>query len=64
MKDEDPVQYNASSVQQAEIVIQDPLCSTILRNIPANKKLPDLDETQKTFTFTKCDQMTRQVEDN
>ena len=53
MKDEDPVQYNASSVQQAEVVIQDPLCSTDLRNFPANKKLPDLDKKQKTFTFTK-----------
>ena len=53
MKNEDPVQYNASSVQQAKVVIQDPLCSTDLRNFPANKKLPDLDKEQKTFTFTK-----------
>ena len=53
MKDEDPVQYNASSVQQAEIVIQYHLCSTVLRNIHANKKLPDLDEKQKSFYLYK-----------
>ena len=53
MKNEDPLQYNASSVQQAEVVIQDPLCSTDLRNFPAKKKLPDLDKKQKTFTFRK-----------
>ena len=53
MKDEDPVQYNASSVQQAEDVIQDPLCSTVLKNIPAIKKLPDLDKKQKSFYLYK-----------
>ena len=52
-KNEDPVQYNASSVQQVEVVKQDHLCSTDLRNFPTNKKLPDLDNKQKTFTFTK-----------